>query len=156
MAILIGFLTLLMVLDCVIVVLLVLIQLPKKDAGAGLAFGGGATDALFGAGSGTVLTKITKYAAGTFFAMALILSILQSSYHRRAGTAFTKQLSGPGPMPIAPLTAPAVAPSGTNAPVASANTNQATLPVAEATSAPPSVTAPLSTNNPAATPSAPK
>ena len=44
-----------------------LIQLPKKDAGAGLAFGGGATDALFGAGSGNVLTKITKYAATVFF-----------------------------------------------------------------------------------------
>ena len=67
MAFLIGLLTLVMVLDCVIVVLLVLIQLPKKDAGAGLAFGGSATDALFGAGSGTVLTKITKYAAATFF-----------------------------------------------------------------------------------------
>ncbi len=57
MAFIIGLLTLVMVLDCLIVILLVLIQLPKKDAGAGLAFGGGATDALFGAGSGTVLTK---------------------------------------------------------------------------------------------------
>jgi len=66
MAILIGFLTLLMVLDCVIVILLVLIQLPKKDAGAGLAFGGSATDALFGAGSGTVLTKLQNTPPGLF------------------------------------------------------------------------------------------
>src|SRR6266550_2327944 len=81
MAFLIGFLTLVMVLDCVIVVLLVLIQLPKKEAGAGLAFGGSATDALFGAGSGTVLTRITKYAATAFFVLALLLSILQSRYY---------------------------------------------------------------------------
>ena len=38
MAFIIGLLTLVMVLDCLIVILLVLIQLPKKDAGAGLAF----------------------------------------------------------------------------------------------------------------------
>ena len=56
-------------------ILLVLMQLPKKEAGAGLAFGGGATDALFGAGSGNVLTKITKYAAVIFFALALLLSV---------------------------------------------------------------------------------
>ena len=37
-------------------ILLVLVQLPKKDAGLGTAFGGGTTDALFGAGAGNVLT----------------------------------------------------------------------------------------------------
>src|SRR5436853_6412638 len=96
MAFLIGFLTLVMVLDCVIVVLLVLIQLPKKDAGAGLAFGAGATDALFGAGSGTVLTKITKYAAGAFFILAVALSVMQSRYHHRTATEFEKQLEQAG------------------------------------------------------------
>ena len=50
----------LLVLNCLLLILLVLVQLPKKDAGAGMAFGGGAADALFGAGSGNVLTKITK------------------------------------------------------------------------------------------------
>src|SRR5215831_5665183 len=82
-AFLIGLLTFIMVLDCLLLILLVLIQLPKKEAGAGLAFGGAATDALFGAGSGTVLTKITKYAAGIFFVMAIVLSIMQSSFHNR-------------------------------------------------------------------------
>src|SRR6266404_1786554 len=96
MAFLIGFLTLVMVLDCVIVVLLVLIQLPKKDAGAGLAFGGSATDALFGAGSGTVLTKITKYAAGTFFVLAIVLSIMQSNYHRRTTSELERKLGAAG------------------------------------------------------------
>jgi preprotein translocase subunit SecG len=74
-----GLLTVLLVLDCVFLILLVLIQLPKKDAGAGLAFGGGATDALFGAGSGNALTKITKYATITFFVLLMIISIIQSS-----------------------------------------------------------------------------
>jgi len=60
MGFLIGLLTVVMVLDCLVLILLVLIQLPKKEAGMGLAFGGAATDALFGAGSGNVLTKITK------------------------------------------------------------------------------------------------
>ena len=70
MAFIIGLLTFIMVLDCMVLILLVLIQLPKKEAGAGLAFGGAATDALFGAGSGTVLTKVTKYAATIFFVSA--------------------------------------------------------------------------------------
>ncbi len=60
MAFIAGILTVLLVLNCLVLILLVLIQLPKKDAGAGMAFGGGAADALFGAGSGNVLTKITK------------------------------------------------------------------------------------------------
>ncbi len=60
MTFVIVFLTAIMVLDALLLILLVLIQLPKKEAGAGLAFGGAATDALFGAGSGNALTKITK------------------------------------------------------------------------------------------------
>ena len=83
MGFIIGLLSFFMVLDCLVLILLILIQLPKKEAGAGLAFGGAATDALFGAGSGTVLTKITKYAAGIFFVMAIILSIMQHSFSNR-------------------------------------------------------------------------
>ena len=78
MVLLIWLFTAVMVVDCAVLVLLVLIQLPKKEAGAGLAFGGGATDALFGAGSGNVLTRITKYAAGAFFILAIVLSMMQS------------------------------------------------------------------------------
>jgi preprotein translocase subunit SecG len=82
MSIIIGFLTVILVLNCLFLILLILIQLPKKDAGAGIAFGGGATEALFGAGSGNVLTKITKYAAGMFMGMALLLSILNAQHTR--------------------------------------------------------------------------
>jgi len=83
MSFLIGLLTVLLVLDCVLLILLVLIQLPKKEAGAGVAFGGAATDALFGAGTGNVLTKVTKYATIVFFVLAVGIGMMQSSvYHR--------------------------------------------------------------------------
>jgi preprotein translocase subunit SecG len=72
----IGLLTVVMVLVCAFLILLVLVQLPKKEAGMGQAFGGAATDALFGAGSGNALTKMTKWAAGIFFALAILLTVL--------------------------------------------------------------------------------
>src|SRR5271154_3576506 len=94
MSVLYYFLTVLMFLDCVILVLLVLLQLPKKEAGAGMAFGGGATDALFGAGSGNVLTKITKYAAGIFFVLAIIMAMVASRQHNTSGVnALQEELS---------------------------------------------------------------
>src|SRR5437868_9168919 len=114
MGILIGLFTVVMIVDCLILIFLVLIQLPKKEAGAGLAFGGSATDALFGAGSGTVLTKITKYAAGTFFVLAIVLSIMQSKYHGQNTTAFERKLNEAGkpavittpPAPATPAATP--------------------------------------------------
>ena len=116
MGFLIGLLTVVMVLDCAVLIFLVLIQLPKKDAGAGLAFGGTATDALFGAGSGNVLTKITKYAAGSFFVLAIVLSVMQRTFHTRTTSAFEAGLLKtpspsaapitPGQAPATPLTAP--------------------------------------------------
>ena len=95
MGFIIGLLTFFMLLDCIVLVFLVLIQLPKKEAGAGLAFGGAASDALFGAGSGNVLTKITKYAATIFFVMALLLSILQSRHYGRTSSSFQQKLEQP-------------------------------------------------------------
>ena len=103
MGFLIALITLAMVLDCIILIFLVLIQLPKKEAGAGLAFGASATDALFGAGSGNVLTKITKYAATFFFAIALLLSVLYNIQRNRNPSAFTSNL---GKTPVAPISAP--------------------------------------------------
>ena len=110
MGFLIGLLTVVLVLDCGLLTLLVLIQLPKKDAGAGLAFGGGATDALFGAGSGNVLTKITKYAATTFFALAVVLSLMQRTFHTRTTSAFEQKLQQGSAAPAIPTTAPATTP----------------------------------------------
>jgi len=70
MAFIIVLLTLAMVLDSVILVLLVSHQLPKKEAGGVLALArrGGRS---VRPGSGTMLTKITKYAATGFFILAI-------------------------------------------------------------------------------------
>lgn len=131
MSFIIGLLTIILVLDCLALVLLVLVQLPKKDAGAGLAFGGAATDALFGAGSGTALTKITKYAATIFFVAALILAVLQS---RRGVSEFERRLQqGPAPqaqpaLPVAPSQAPTPVTSTDTAPAAEATPTPATAP----------------------------
>jgi protein translocase SecG subunit len=76
-----GVLTLFLLANSLLLILLVLVQLPKKDAGAGLAFGGGTADALFGAGSGNALTKITKWGTVIFIALAIILSFAQDSLH---------------------------------------------------------------------------
>ena len=81
MSLIIGLLTAVLVVDCLLLILLVLVQLPKKEAGAGLAFGAGAADALFGAGAGNPLTKITKFAAIAFFALLIIIALLQKSVH---------------------------------------------------------------------------
>src|SRR6516162_4010052 len=108
MGLFLGLLTLILVLDCVVLCFLVLMQLPKKEAGAGLAFGGAATDALFGAGSGNFLTKATKYSAGIFFALAIILSALQTAHANQKGSAFMKKVQeqqNAGPA-LAPQPAP--------------------------------------------------
>ena len=75
MDILNKFLTVVLFLNCLFMILLVLVQLPKKEAGLGTAFGGGATDALFGAGAGNVLTKLTKWCAILFLVLCLVLSL---------------------------------------------------------------------------------
>lgn len=92
MGFIIGLLTLTMVLLCLAIVFLVLIQLPKREAGTGLALGENATNEVFGAGSGTVLSKVTKYAATAFFVLALLLSVLQQSSHSKDNSAFVRAL----------------------------------------------------------------
>jgi preprotein translocase subunit SecG len=134
MSFFIGVLTFFLVINCAVLILLVLVQLPKKDAGAGLAFGGGAADALFGAGSGNALTKITKYAAMVFFGLALAIGVMQDRAHQGNTTAFEKQVQQMQTQtPVAtppPASAPATAPNnnllpipltaGSNAPAAPA------------------------------------
>src|SRR3954452_3841916 len=92
MSLLIGFLTFVLVMNCLFLILLILIQLPKKEAGAGIAFGGGTTDALFGAGSGNALTKLTKYSATLFLGLALLLTVLNSQRRKSSGEGLEKEL----------------------------------------------------------------
>jgi protein translocase SecG subunit len=94
MIFIVGILTVALILNCILLIFLVLVQLPKKDAGAGLAFGGGAADALFGAGSGNALTKVTKYGTITLFVIALLLGYLQEQSHRSNSSDFLKAVQG--------------------------------------------------------------
>ena len=111
-------------LNCLLLILLVLIQLPKKEAGAGIAFGGAATDALFGAGTGNVLTKVTKYATVVFFLLAMVLSVMQSNYYHSDTRKFQRQVERAGKQPpqavrpapsSTPALNPVVAPETSNA-----------------------------------------
>ncbi len=141
---LIIILSVVMVLDCTVLVFLVLMQLPKKEAGAGLAFGGAASDALFGAGSGNFLTKTTKWTAGIFFVLALVLSLLQSYRAHQPGSDFLqrmKQHAGEQPSIAAP---PATTPPPATQPAASAASGSNVLMIPQ-----------IESNAPAASNSAP-
>jgi preprotein translocase subunit SecG len=141
MSFFIGILTFLLIINCLMLILLVLVQLPKKDAGAGIAFGAGTADALFGAGSGNVLTKITKYATVVLLLLALVIGYLQDKAHQGGSSAAFERMveqkqmqrtvsPAPGKQPAAPAqqqsapaqqqptpnNLPATAPAATSAP----------------------------------------
>ena len=84
MSILITLLTTVLVLNCFFLVLLILIQLPKKESGSGLAFGGGALDMALGAGAGNVLTRFTKYSASLFLILCLVLAVIGTNGNKSA------------------------------------------------------------------------
>jgi protein translocase SecG subunit len=130
-SLLVGFLTFVLVLTCLLLILLILIQLPKKEAGAGVAFGGGATDALFGAGSGNALTKLTKYAATFFVIMTLGLSFLNTFRAQEGNRRLEEELKKKASVPQA---AGLPAPSNPGTPITSTQSFQST-PLAEATNA---------------------
>jgi preprotein translocase subunit SecG len=138
MSFLIGLLTVLLVLNCLLLILLVLVQLPKKEAGAGIAFGGAAADALFGAGTGNVLTKTTKYATIVFFGLALLLGWLQSNYYhsperefrRKVQQAAQERPATTAPAAETPPIAPATPAPATPSPTAPAPGNAAPTPPA--------------------------
>lgn len=137
MSFVIGLLMFVMVLVSIALIFLVLIQLPKKDAGVGVAFGGGATDALFGAGSGNVLTKMTKYLAIAFFMLALLVGAMQSKLSsKNRGSSFgraVEQKAQELPAAAATTTTPATTPApGTAVPATAPSTSPApTTPPAE-------------------------
>ena len=137
-----GLLTAVLVLDSLFLILLILVQLPKKEAGVGQAFGGGATDALFGAGTGNALTKMTKYAATIFLGLCLVLYIMGGAARR--GTSGVREelkkagagsvLPAPKSTPPVTLTAPPVAmPPASILPAAPGATNPPAVKTAPVT-----------------------
>jgi preprotein translocase subunit SecG len=138
-----GILTALLVLNCLVLILLVLIQLPKKDAGAGMAFGGGAADALFGAGSGNALSKITKYATVIFFVLALLLGYLEDQlYNKNSASRFEQQVQQK--QMETPVTPPPTLPAASMPAGAATATNLLSVPLTTPGGAP--AAAPNSSN----------
>jgi protein translocase SecG subunit len=136
MSFFIGILTFLLILNCLVLILLILVQLPKKDAGAGLAFGGGAADALFGAGSGNALTKITKWAAGTFIGLAVILGLWQNKMHAGSHTEFENGVEQQQQMQTTPQMAPqSTLPPASHSVAPSSSTPSPILPLPSSTNA---------------------
>ena len=114
MSLLIGLLSFVLFLICLFLCLLVLIQLPKKEAGMGQAFGGGATDALFGAGAGNALTKMTKYSAGAFLILCVVIAWL-SAYNSRSKAALIRSGLAAQPAAAAAMPATGIPAAATNA-----------------------------------------
>lgn len=131
MQIIIWIVTALLVLTCIFLILLVLVQLPKKEAGAGMAFGGGTADALLGSGSGTALTKFTGYVVAAFFVLALCLTLMRTHQDSAKTSAVADALKKEASQKPAPTTLPVLssnllqtAPQATNkAPISLAATN---------------------------------
>jgi protein translocase SecG subunit len=115
MSLLIGFLTFILVMNCLFLMLLILIQLPKKEAGAGIAFGGAATDALFGAGSGNALTKMTKYFSTLFVGLSVVLSVLNMHAAKQGTRRLEQELNKQAAAPVAAPILPGVPAAGTPA-----------------------------------------
>jgi preprotein translocase subunit SecG len=119
----------LLIVDSLLLALLILVQLPKKEAGVGMAFGGGAADALFGAGSGTALTKMTKYCSVAFFILVIGLSYLNNEAKPSSDLELRRALERTPAEPQsapAPATRPAAAAS--NAPGLSLTIGSNTVP----------------------------
>jgi protein translocase SecG subunit len=104
-----SLLMLILFVDALVLGLLILLQLPKKEAGLAAAFGAEQTAALFGAGSGSALTSITKWAAGIFLLLCLVISVLTAHITRTKDRGLGSQLDKLG------ISAPAVVPGATAA-----------------------------------------
>jgi preprotein translocase subunit SecG len=131
MGIVIGLLSFVLIITCLLLALLVLIQLPKKEAGFGMAFGAGAVDTLLGAGGGNALTKITKWVAGIFLGLCILLSFLNS--RANSASAGTKSVRDAAAKAAAATSA---APLAVGAGASNAPAPSLTLPATPATNLP--------------------
>ena len=110
-------LTIVLFLTSLFLILLVLVQLPKKEAGLGTAFGGGTTDALFGAGAGNVLTQLTKYCTILFLVLCLVLSIMNKRDSDKTTAADTDKNKAKKEQPAQPDKGLGVTPSVPTIPI---------------------------------------
>ncbi len=109
MDILIGILTVVEVIVCILMILIVLMQRPRQE-GLGASFGDGAMTQLVGAQTTNVLQKGTVYLALTLFVLTISLAVLTS--RKQAGQKKEVFSAPPAEVPAAPVT-PAAEPAKT-------------------------------------------
>ena len=108
MNLLIGILTFVMVLNSLFLVLVVLMQRAKTDAGMGSALGGGSMESTFGAETSNVLSGATIKSSILFFVVSFTLylaHIYQSKHHDAADNklpAVVAPANLPAPQPATP------------------------------------------------------
>ena len=116
MTILLNIVLVFYVLVTLFMILVILMQRPKSE-GLGAAFGGGVTENIFGAQTTNVLTKITGWLAGIFFAMTFLLSVLYAQRTNVSSSLRNELMKTEGAgaaLPAAPSTSgPAVGAPGT-------------------------------------------
>lgn len=127
MQLVINLLSLVLVVISLFLGLLILLQLPKKEAGITAAFGAESTAAIFGAGSGTALTTITRWSATLFLSLCFIIAVM-TAQQSKSRTGKIKELIDK-PAPAAQSASP-VAPPTPAAPLAPAPTPGAPAPAA--------------------------
>ena len=116
MAILLNVILVIYVLVALLMIFVILMQRPKSE-GLGAAFGGGVTENLFGAQTTNVLTKITGWLAGIFFALTFLLSILYA-HRTNTGSGLRQELQRTAPAAVMPVASPGAANSENPAPPA--------------------------------------
>jgi len=109
MSIFIGFLYVVEVLVCLMLVLVVMLQKPK-EGGLGGAIGGGMLEASLGADAGNVLIKTTAILGAVFLLNTLVLARLTSTVHSRSMMA---REAAPAPTTEAPPALPGAELPGT-------------------------------------------
>lgn len=126
MTILINLILVIWMIVSLLMVLVILMQRPKSE-GLGAAFGGAMTENIFGAQTTTVLTKITGWLAGIFFALTFALSILYA-HKSTAESSISRELKKT--VPAAATASPSPAAPGAAAPAVAASPGPNTGPVA--------------------------
>ena len=107
----INIFTFVLVVVSIFLVLLVLMQKAKSDAGVA-AMGGGGMESAFGAEAGNVLSGATIKAAIAFFVLsfALYLGHIYESKHQAVVDAKLPTITAPALPPVEPATKPATQP----------------------------------------------
>ena len=141
-------LTTFFVLNCLVLIIVVLLQSGKAADLAG-AFGGAGSQTAFGPrGAANVLSKATTWCAVMFMLCAMAM-VLRTDKAAGTGSSILERVSQPAPKP-APVTTPAIPPTHGAAP----GTTPATTPAAPQSNSQP-VSQPPATSQPAPAPAAP-